>query len=146
LRTGARTPGDIDILVNNAGISMFGPTAEVEMAAYDKMFASNVRAPLFLVGALAPGPVERGRGSIISLSSMAGGVGLAALVGDDADASRLASRGHSVPRVRPRELHHRRDDRRRRWMSSGLDRHDAVWAQAHDDPDHVNHHQGAGHV
>ena len=47
------------------------------MAAYDKMFASNVRAPLFLVGALAPGLVERGRGSIISLSSMAGGVGLA---------------------------------------------------------------------
>jgi hypothetical protein len=27
-----------------------------------------------------------------------------------------------------------------------LDRHDAVWAQAHDDPDHVNHQQGAGHV
>ena len=68
----ARTPGDIDILVNNAGISMFGPTAEVEMAAYDKMFASNVRAPFFLVGALAPGLVERSRGSIISLSSMAG--------------------------------------------------------------------------
>jgi NAD(P)-dependent dehydrogenase (short-subunit alcohol dehydrogenase family) len=30
--------------------------------------------------------------------------------------------------------------------SSGLDRHDAVWARAHDDPDHVNHDQGAGHV
>jgi NAD(P)-dependent dehydrogenase (short-subunit alcohol dehydrogenase family) len=73
----ARTPGDIDILVNNAGISMFGPTPEVDLAAYDKMFASNVRAPLFLVGALAPGLVERGRRSIISLSSMAGGVGLA---------------------------------------------------------------------
>jgi NAD(P)-dependent dehydrogenase (short-subunit alcohol dehydrogenase family) len=57
---------------------MFGPTAEVEMAAYDKMFVSNVRAPLFLVGALAPGLVERGGGIIIiSLSSMAGGVGLA---------------------------------------------------------------------
>jgi NAD(P)-dependent dehydrogenase (short-subunit alcohol dehydrogenase family) len=68
--------GDIDILVNNAGISMFGPTAEVEMAAFDRMFASNVRAPFFLVSALAPGMVDRGRGSIISLSSMAGGVGL----------------------------------------------------------------------
>jgi NAD(P)-dependent dehydrogenase (short-subunit alcohol dehydrogenase family) len=73
----ASEAGEIDILVNNAGISMFGPTAEVEMAAFDKMFASNVRAPLFLVAALAPGMVERGRGSIISLSSMAGGVGLA---------------------------------------------------------------------
>jgi hypothetical protein len=46
----------------------------------------------------------------------------------------------------PRSSPRRRDDRRRRWTSSGLDRHDAVWAQAHDDPDHVNHHQGAGHV
>jgi len=152
---------------------MFGPTAEVEMAAYDKIFASNVRAPLFLVGALALGLVERGRGSSISLGSMAGGVGLAggAAYGatkasleamtrawpaeysasgvrvsavapgpvytptplgrrvhhraggdDDADAPRIASRGHRVPRVRPRELHHRRDDRRRRRTPSGLDR------------------------
>jgi NAD(P)-dependent dehydrogenase (short-subunit alcohol dehydrogenase family) len=56
---------------------MFGPTAEVEMAAYDKMFVSNVQAPLFLVGALAAGLVARGRGGIISVSSMASGVGLA---------------------------------------------------------------------
>jgi hypothetical protein len=34
---------------------MFGPTAEVEMAAYDKMFASNVRAPLFSSGRWLPG-------------------------------------------------------------------------------------------
>jgi NAD(P)-dependent dehydrogenase (short-subunit alcohol dehydrogenase family) len=73
----AQEAGDVDILVNNAGISLFSPTAEVEMAAFDKMFASNVRAPFFLVAAFAPGMVARGRGSIISLSSMAGGVGLA---------------------------------------------------------------------
>jgi NADP-dependent 3-hydroxy acid dehydrogenase YdfG len=102
---------------------MFGPTEEVGMAAYDKMFASNVRAPLFLVGALAPGLVERDRGSSISLSSMAGGVGLPGGAAYGATkASRIASRGHRVPRVRPRELHHRRDDRRRRRTSSGLDR------------------------
>ena len=68
--------GDVDILVNNAGISLFAPTAEVDVAAFDKMFASNVRAPFFLVAALAPGMAARGRGSIVSLSSMAGGVGL----------------------------------------------------------------------
>ncbi len=39
------------------------------------MFASNVRAPFFLVAALAPGMAARGRGSV-SLSSMAGGVGV----------------------------------------------------------------------
>ena len=68
--------GDVDILVNNAGISVFGPTAEFDAAAFDKMFASNVRAPFFLVAATAPGMAARGHGSIVSVSSMAGGVGL----------------------------------------------------------------------
>jgi NAD(P)-dependent dehydrogenase (short-subunit alcohol dehydrogenase family) len=67
--------GDIDILINNAGIALFAPTAEFEVAAFDKMFASNVRAPFFLVAAFAPGMAARGHGSIVSLSSMAG-VGL----------------------------------------------------------------------
>jgi NAD(P)-dependent dehydrogenase (short-subunit alcohol dehydrogenase family) len=69
--------GDVDILINNAGISIFGPTAEFDVAALDRMFASNVRAPFILVAALAPGMAARGHGSIVSLSSMAGGIGLA---------------------------------------------------------------------
>ncbi len=72
----AREAGDVDILINNAGIALFGPTAEFEVAAFDRMFASNVRAAFLLVGALAPGMAGRGRGSIVSVSSMAGGVGL----------------------------------------------------------------------
>jgi NAD(P)-dependent dehydrogenase (short-subunit alcohol dehydrogenase family) len=68
--------GDVDILINNAGIALFGPTGEFDVSAFDKMFASNVRAPFFLVAAIAPGMAARGRGSIVSLSSMSGGVGL----------------------------------------------------------------------
>src|SRR3954454_8040918 len=68
--------GDVDILINNAGIALFGPTAEFDIAAFDKMFASNVRAAFFLVAAIAPGMAARGHGSIVSLSSMAGGIGL----------------------------------------------------------------------
>jgi NAD(P)-dependent dehydrogenase (short-subunit alcohol dehydrogenase family) len=68
--------GRVDILINNAGISHFGPTAELDVATFDKLFASNVRAPFFLVAALAPGMAARGHGSIVSVSSMAGGVGL----------------------------------------------------------------------
>jgi NAD(P)-dependent dehydrogenase (short-subunit alcohol dehydrogenase family) len=68
--------GEVDILINNAGIARFGPTAEFDAAVFDEMFASNVRAPFLLVAALAPGMAARGRGSIVSLSSMAGGVGL----------------------------------------------------------------------
>jgi NAD(P)-dependent dehydrogenase (short-subunit alcohol dehydrogenase family) len=72
----ASEAGDIDILINNAGISAFGPTAEFDPVVFDKMFASNVRAPFFLVAALAPGMAARGHGSIVSVSSMAGGIGL----------------------------------------------------------------------
>jgi NAD(P)-dependent dehydrogenase (short-subunit alcohol dehydrogenase family) len=72
----ANEVGDVDILINNAGIALFGATAEFDVAAFDKMFASNVRAPFLLVAALAPAMAARGRGSIVSLSSMAGGVGL----------------------------------------------------------------------
>jgi NAD(P)-dependent dehydrogenase (short-subunit alcohol dehydrogenase family) len=68
--------GAVDILINNAGISRFGPTAEFDIAAFDELFATNVRAPFILVAALAPGMATRGRGSVVSLSSMAGGVGL----------------------------------------------------------------------
>jgi NAD(P)-dependent dehydrogenase (short-subunit alcohol dehydrogenase family) len=72
----ANDVGEIDILINNAGISVFGPTAEFDVSGFDKMFASNVRAPFILVAALAPKMAARGHGSIVNLSSMAGGVGL----------------------------------------------------------------------
>jgi len=69
--------GAVDVLVNNAGFSWFGPTAELDMATFDRLFAVNVRAAYFLVAALAPKMAARGSGSIISLGSMAGQIGLA---------------------------------------------------------------------
>jgi NAD(P)-dependent dehydrogenase (short-subunit alcohol dehydrogenase family) len=69
--------GVVDVLVNNAGFSWFGPTAELDVATFDRLFAANVRAPYFLVAALAPKMAARGSGSIISLGSMAGQIGLA---------------------------------------------------------------------
>src|SRR3984893_6944654 len=51
--------GDVDILINNAGIALFGPTAAFDVAAFAQMFASNVRAPFFLVAAFAPGMAAR---------------------------------------------------------------------------------------
>ena len=72
----ASEASDVDILINNAGIALFAPTADFDIAAFDKMFASNVRAPFFLVATIAPRMAARGRGSIVSVSSMAGGIGL----------------------------------------------------------------------
>jgi NAD(P)-dependent dehydrogenase (short-subunit alcohol dehydrogenase family) len=73
----ATEAGEVDVLVNNAGLSWFGPSADLDMDTFDKLFAGNVRASYQLVAALAPGMAARGSGSIISLDSMAGNVGLA---------------------------------------------------------------------
>jgi NAD(P)-dependent dehydrogenase (short-subunit alcohol dehydrogenase family) len=77
IRQLAEGAGDIDVLVNNAGHSAWGPTADLDVATFDGMFADNVRAPFYLVAAFAPGMAARGRGSIINISSMAGRLGLA---------------------------------------------------------------------
>ena len=73
----AEQAGPVDVLVNNAGFAWFGPTAELDVATFDRMFAANVRAAYFLVAALAPKMVARGSGSIINIGSMAGQIGLA---------------------------------------------------------------------
>jgi NAD(P)-dependent dehydrogenase (short-subunit alcohol dehydrogenase family) len=36
--------GPVDVLVNNAGFSWSGPTAELDIATFDRLFAANVRA------------------------------------------------------------------------------------------------------
>jgi NAD(P)-dependent dehydrogenase (short-subunit alcohol dehydrogenase family) len=74
----AEEVSDIDVLVNNAGRSVWAPTEDMNVADFDSMFASNVRAPFLLVGAFAPVMAERGAGSIINISSMAGRIGLPA--------------------------------------------------------------------
>jgi NAD(P)-dependent dehydrogenase (short-subunit alcohol dehydrogenase family) len=91
LRALADEVGAVDVLVNNAGFSWFGPTVDLDVDTFDALFASNVRAPYFLVAALAPKMVARGGGSIISLSSMAGQIGLAGGAAYGATKATLAS-------------------------------------------------------
>jgi NAD(P)-dependent dehydrogenase (short-subunit alcohol dehydrogenase family) len=79
------------VLVNNAGFSWSGPTGDLDVATFDRLFAANVRAPYFLVGALAPKMAARGSGSIISIGSMAGQIGLAGLAAYGATKATLAS-------------------------------------------------------
>jgi NAD(P)-dependent dehydrogenase (short-subunit alcohol dehydrogenase family) len=81
----------VDILVNNAGFSWFGATQDLDVATFDRLFAANVRAAYFLVGALAPKMAARGAGSITSLASMAGQIGLAGGAAYGATKAALAS-------------------------------------------------------
>ena len=81
----------VDVLVNNAGFSWFGPTAELDVATFDRLFAANVRAPYFLVAALAPQMAARNGGSIVNIASMAGQIGLAGSAAYGATKATLAS-------------------------------------------------------
>jgi NAD(P)-dependent dehydrogenase (short-subunit alcohol dehydrogenase family) len=87
----AAEAGEIDVLVNNAGRSVWAPTEDLKVSDYDSMFASNVRAPFFLVAAFAPAMAAKGSGSVINIGSMAGSLGLATGAAYSATKAALAS-------------------------------------------------------
>lgn len=65
--------GGIDILVNNAAANPhFGPTVEFPDTAFDKIMEINVKAPFVLSKLVHPSMKQRGGGSIINISSIAG--------------------------------------------------------------------------
>jgi NAD(P)-dependent dehydrogenase (short-subunit alcohol dehydrogenase family) len=67
------TYGGIDILVNNAATNpVYGPVVNVEEWAFDKIMAVNVKAPFALANLVHPLLKQRGGGSIINISSVAG--------------------------------------------------------------------------
>ncbi|WP_288466000.1 SDR family NAD(P)-dependent oxidoreductase [uncultured Curtobacterium sp.] len=71
--------GAVDVLVNSAGIFPFGPTADTTEDGFDTVYALNVKAPYFLVAALAPGMAERGAGSIVNVTTMVAEFGAAGM-------------------------------------------------------------------
>jgi NAD(P)-dependent dehydrogenase (short-subunit alcohol dehydrogenase family) len=87
----AEQAGTVDILVNNAGISWPGPTADLDVATFDRLFTANVRAPYFLVAALAPKMAAQGSGSIINIGSMADQIGMPGLAAYSGTKGALAS-------------------------------------------------------
>jgi short-subunit dehydrogenase len=64
--------GEIDVLVANAGVQAGGVLTELEQEEIDAMLEVNLRAPIALARALAPGMVARGRGHLVFISSLSG--------------------------------------------------------------------------
>lgn len=65
--------GGIDILVNNAASNpVYGPVVTSEEWAFDKIMNVNVKAPFELGKLVYPIMKERGGGSVINISSIAG--------------------------------------------------------------------------
>jgi short-subunit dehydrogenase len=61
-----------DLLVNNAGFGSMGPFAELDVERELEQIRLNVLALVRLTRAALPGMLERGRGGIINVSSLAG--------------------------------------------------------------------------
>jgi NAD(P)-dependent dehydrogenase (short-subunit alcohol dehydrogenase family) len=72
----AAAAAEVEVLVNNAGFSWFGPSAELGSDRLDDMFACNVKSAYLLVAALGPRMAARGKGSIVTISSAGGQIGL----------------------------------------------------------------------
>ncbi|MEA5365620.1 SDR family oxidoreductase [Amycolatopsis sp., V23-08] len=64
---------EVDVLVNNAGLAKgLEPAHKADLQDWDEMIATNVRGLTHVTRALLPGMVERGRGHVINLGSIAG--------------------------------------------------------------------------
>ncbi|HEX7116664.1 MAG TPA: SDR family oxidoreductase [Steroidobacter sp.] len=80
VNTAIQTWGGIDVLVCNAAVNpYFGPSIDMTDEAYEKVMSSNVRSNFWLCNMVLPQMAERGGGSIIIISSIAGLVGTSTL-------------------------------------------------------------------
>ncbi|HXY72046.1 MAG TPA: SDR family NAD(P)-dependent oxidoreductase, partial [Actinomycetota bacterium] len=68
--------GPLEVLVNNAGAGWAGPFADMENARVEELVALNLVAPIELTRAVVPAMLERGRGRIVNVASVAAHVGV----------------------------------------------------------------------
>ena len=64
--------GPIDVVVNNAGIDTTGAFAESSAHDVEFLYRVNVIAPVEITRQALPGMIERGRGHLVYVSSLAG--------------------------------------------------------------------------
>ena len=67
--------GPIDVLVNNAGVEFATPFDQATPEQIDLITAVNIRALMELTRQAVPRMMDRGRGHVVNLASMAGKVG-----------------------------------------------------------------------
>jgi short-subunit dehydrogenase len=70
--------GPIDVVVNNAAIPMRRPAPRLTMAEVERTMTVNFYSPVAITLALLPRMLERGRGTVVNVASMAGRLGIPA--------------------------------------------------------------------
>jgi NAD(P)-dependent dehydrogenase (short-subunit alcohol dehydrogenase family) len=64
--------GPVDILVNNAAVNFLAKVSEYEVENWDRVMDVDLNACFYLSRKLLPGMLERGWGSIVNVTSVAG--------------------------------------------------------------------------
>ena len=67
--------GPVDVLVNNAAINALGEVKDLAPETWDRVMAVDLDACFYLVHRLLPGMLERRRGSIVNVTSVAAWLG-----------------------------------------------------------------------
>ncbi|MFM6921924.1 MAG: SDR family NAD(P)-dependent oxidoreductase, partial [Polynucleobacter victoriensis] len=72
----AKLPADfagVNVLVNNAGLALgLEPAHKVDLTDWERMVDTNIKGLMYMTRAFLPGMVERGRGHVFNLGSIAG--------------------------------------------------------------------------
>ena len=64
---------DIDVLVNNAGLALgLQPAHKTDPEDWERMVDTNVKGLMYVTRAILPGMVERDRGHVVNIGSVAG--------------------------------------------------------------------------
>ena len=68
--------GGVDVLVNNAGYGIQGTVLDTGLEEWNALFATNVTGVFLGCRTLVPRMVEKGSGSVVNVSSVAGQIGM----------------------------------------------------------------------
>jgi 3-oxoacyl-[acyl-carrier protein] reductase len=63
--------GDLDILVNNAGVGVFKPLVDMDLASFERTFATDVTGAMLMAREAARHFIGRKRGNIVNIGSTA---------------------------------------------------------------------------
>lgn len=91
VRAAAAAAGEVDVLVNNAGVVAGRRLLDLTDEQIERVMAVNALAPFWCTRAVLPGMIERGKGHVVTIASMAAAMGVPKLV--DYAASKHASYG-----------------------------------------------------